>query len=735
MTGTAPACVFFTSGSTGRPKGVVSPHRGTIRTLVGCPTLPLDADSVSLQTAPLPWDGLSLELWAPLLNGGRCVLLSPGIQLDAEALREALQRGVNSMWLTSSLFSLFAEEDPDLLGMLKLLMIGGERVSIGHVRQVLARFPELHLVNGYGPAESTIFATTHVVTPTDVTEDSTEIPIGRPVPRTGVRLLDAEGAEVSRGEIGEIAISGDGLATGYLADEAETARRFILLDGERHYRTGDLAQADPDGLLRYRGRADRQFKINGVRIEPGEVEAVLERHPSVSSCCVVRIEHVAGRPELACAYSTVDGNPADNNELRTEAARFLLGVMVPTLLRHVEHLPLGATGKVDTAAVARLLIGPNISGRGAAPAVPSDTPSAGDINDLLHEVRLLLDSPGLRVGDDLFEAGVSSLDAVRIAMRASRRLGARITVADIYRLGSLEALHAAAPGAPASDSFLDSGTTGPMALSAAQSRFWMAEQSNPGAADNMVVLAYVLTGPLDRTILSKALQDIVDRHAALRTVYSWGDELPEQRVLPPNQATITLEQVGPGPSWPDGDDRAQILEETVQQACADWWRQPFSLEDEPSLRARLVTWDERRHLLCLQVHHIAFDGWSELVLIDDLRTAYRARLLGASPGFPPDAATYLGYSVWEQRNSSQWARGELPHWRRTLATVPASALPPPKDGSANEAARLECTVTVARETVALLSRAARGAGGPPSPPCWPLSPGRWPQHSTYQVSV
>src|SRR5262249_19414194 len=129
--GTATACVFFTSGSTGQPKGVPSPHRGTIRNLVGNPTIPLDADTVFLQAAPLPWDGLSLELWAPLLNGGTCVLLDPALPaLDAHSLAAAVRDGVNSVWLTSSLFTVIAEERLDIFGGLRLLLAGGERVSV-----------------------------------------------------------------------------------------------------------------------------------------------------------------------------------------------------------------------------------------------------------------------------------------------------------------------------------------------------------------------------------------------------------------------------------------------------------------------------------------------------------------------------------------------------------------------------------------------------------------------------
>ncbi|MFI6761060.1 amino acid adenylation domain-containing protein [Micromonospora sp. NPDC050417] len=711
LDGSAPACVFYTSGSTGRPKGVVSPHQGTIRTLVDYPTIPLDRDSVFLQAAPLPWDGLALELWAPLLNGGRSVLLDhTDAVLDTAALRDALRRGVNSMWLTSSLFNVFAEEAPELFGALRLLLVGGERLSVPHIRRVVGRFPELRLVNGYGPAEGTIFATTHVIRPVDVDAGSTEIPIGRPVPRTGVLLVDPDGIPVPPGTTGEIAISGAGLAAGYLGDPAETARRFVRLRDERHYRTGDLAVLDSEGILRYRGRADRQFKIRGVRIEPGEVEAVLEAHPRVASCCVVRLAGATDRVVLACAYTSRDGADLDGGELRDHAARSLLDAMVPTVLHRVPQLPLGVTGKVDPVAVGRLLAellgddGGHEPTGDDGPLPAAGTGRGGD--ELLRAARALLRLPSLADGDDLLLAGASSLDVIRLAARASTLLGAQVTIAEVYRLRSLAALRGYATEAPPVGDTIVPGrrpATGPVPLSRAQSRFWMAEQAAPGSVDNMIVLAYQLAGPLDPDALRRAIGDVVARHTALRTLYPWSGDLPEQRVLAPEDAQVEVAEVSGGPA---ADPRS-----VATRVTADWWRRPFDLEEELPIRARLCRLDSGRHLLCLHLHHIAFDGWSESLLVDDLRLAYRARLLGEAPCFP-DTPSYLDYSGWEQSRLGDWVRDDLPYWRRTLARTPPPVLPPPAD--VGQPPRRESTLRVSPAMVGQLTRAAALHGGPPT---------------------
>ncbi|MFE0704985.1 amino acid adenylation domain-containing protein [Streptomyces sp. NPDC058872] len=697
--GTATASVFYTSGSTGKPKGVLSPHRGTIRTLVNCPTIPLGPDSVFLQAAPLPWDGLSLELWAPLLNGGRCVLLEQAATaLDAQALEAVIRQGVNSLWLTSSLFSVLSEERIELFGAVRLLLVGGERVSVSNARRVLAEFPALHMVNGYGPAESTIFATTHVIRPADVAEDSTEIPIGTPVPRTTVALLDTDGRPVADGGLGEIAVAGDGLALGYAGNPEETARRFFTDGGVRFYRTGDLAVRDAEGLLRYRGRVDHQFKIRGVRIEAGEVEAVLENHPEVTACCVLPLETAPGRIQLAAAYATVHQRPLDETELTAHAARSLLDAMVPTLLAHTVQLPLNANGKADRKAAEALLRS------GIAPAgAPAEQPTQG--SPVLADIRALLGMAHLAEDDDLVLAGANSLDVIRLAARVGARLDARLTASDVYRLRTPRAIAAycthAAPGEqlPATGP----GRTRPAPLSRAQQRFWLAEMSSPGAADNMIVLAYALTGPLRPELLQDALNDVVVAHPALRTVYPWLGEAPQQQVLAPADAIPVLEHVAP-PS-------AGGTQELAEAVTADWWTRPFSLEDEVPLRARLCRLDEERHLFCLQVHHIAFDGWSESVLIDELTRAYGARLEGREHEAAP-ALSYGEFSTWEATRLPDWADRDLPFWKEGLAAVPAPFLPAPAGAGAGQVARFERVLKVDAQIVRRLEQAAARRGGP-----------------------
>src|SRR5258708_20604926 len=228
------AMVFFTWGSAGEPKAVVSPHRATSRLFTDCTFARFDHTTVMAQIAAVPWDAFALELWGPLVTGGTCALVTER-PLTPGGLREIIVgHGVNTVFLTTSLFHLIVEEDLTAFAGLRTLGVGGEELSAAHPGRLLAAWPDLRLVNGYGPVESAVFALSHDVTTADLTG---EIPLGRPVPRTQVRLMrtDAEfGRPCAPGEIGELCISGDGLATGYLADAALTAAKFVppMRDGQ-----------------------------------------------------------------------------------------------------------------------------------------------------------------------------------------------------------------------------------------------------------------------------------------------------------------------------------------------------------------------------------------------------------------------------------------------------------------------------------------------------------------------
>lgn len=361
---TAPASVFFTSGTTGRPKGVLSPHRATTRLFAHGGPMEFGRGHVMLQGAPIPWDAFTLELWGMLTTGGTAVLIEGDYLLPGTLAESVETEGVNTVWLTVSLFNLFVEEDLDSFSGVERVFIGGERVSPSHAARFMSSYPDISLFNGYGPVESCVFATVHRVLPADCAAEE-GIPIGRPVPATGVHVLE-DGRELPPGDVGELCVSGAGLATGYLNDESLTAVKFphVDLDGKpvRVYRTGDRGFLRPDGVFCFSGRADRQLKVRGHRIEPGEIEAHSNALTQVAQSVLVPVTCELGSVEsLALFYTPADAEASKGDGTDEERAiRLALGLSlpayaVPDQIHRITRIPITPNGKTDRSALEAML--------------------------------------------------------------------------------------------------------------------------------------------------------------------------------------------------------------------------------------------------------------------------------------------------------------------------------------------------------------------------------------------
>ncbi|MEH1098882.1 amino acid adenylation domain-containing protein [Micromonospora sp. CPCC 205561] len=345
----AAATVVFTSGTTGRPKGVVLPHRAVTRMFRGAPPPGFGPGHAMPQGAPPWWDMYSYELLGQLMTGGTSLLVDGDYLTPGTLRRMVRQDGATTLRLTTSLFTLFVDEDLESFAGLGTVLVGGERLPAPHAARFLRRYPRTALLNAYGPTESCMHTTTHRVRPEDCA-DGADIPIGSPVPATTVLVLDGQGRLCPPGQTGEICVAGDGLATCYLGEPELTARAFAPVEvggaSVRAYRTGDYGLVDPDGLLRFRGRRDRQTKIAGHRVEPAEVEAAARRSPGVRDCAVTVVDQA-----LALFYVPGDG-PGGPAAVRHDLLSRLPRPLVPTIVRALDRLPLTPNGKLDHDALA-----------------------------------------------------------------------------------------------------------------------------------------------------------------------------------------------------------------------------------------------------------------------------------------------------------------------------------------------------------------------------------------------
>jgi amino acid adenylation domain-containing protein len=433
-----PAYLIYTSGSTGTPKGVLNSHRGLCNRLDWMQrAFPLDADDAVLQKTPIGFDVSVWEFFWPLLTGARLVMASPGGHRDSRYLREVIvDRGITTVHFVPSMLGVFLEE-PDVASCVSLrrTICSGEELTPAMAAEFLRRMPgELH--NLYGPTEAAIDVSSWHCEPGLVTGRS-RLPIGRPIQNMRLYVVDPWGDPVPAGIPGELLIGGPGVALGYLGRAELTAERFVLdpfEPGSRLYRTGDLARWREDGDLDYLGRMDRQVKLRGNRIEPGEIEAAISAHPGVAQAAVV----VAGTDgdRRLIAYVTPGADPADAARLRTHLATRLPDYMIPAAFVVVDDLPLTANGKLDhTALAARPL-----------PRPAGDTP-AGD-GRLLEDVRAIwsevLGAERIGLDDDLFDLGGHSLTITQIATRMRRRLRLDLPLQVFYDTPTIRGVVAAA---------------------------------------------------------------------------------------------------------------------------------------------------------------------------------------------------------------------------------------------------------------------------------------------------
>ncbi|MHB8519305.1 MAG: non-ribosomal peptide synthetase [Limisphaerales bacterium] len=429
------AYVSFTSGSTGRPKGVCIPHRGVVRLVKTTDYARLTRDEVFLQLAPVAFDASTLEIWGPLLNGARLVIFPPRAPSLAE-LGEVIQaHRVTTLWLTAGLFNQIVEERLDCLKNVRQLLVGGDVLSPAHVRRAIQNLPGCRLINGYGPTENTTFTCCHPIR--EVPAEHRSIPIGRPIANTQVYVLDAHRQPVPIGVPGELFTGGDGLARGYLNQPDLTAEKFIAhpfshQPGARLYRTGDLVRYLPGGDLEFLGRVDLQVKIRGFRVEPGEIEAVLSRHPAVHQCAVVPRQDASEDKQLVAYVVPAPAAASAAGELRAFLQEKLPDYMVPSAFVRLDALPLTPNGKLDR----RALPPPGPASATAtrkfvAPRDPVET----------HLVTLWEHVLGLHpigITDQFFALGGHSLLAVRLIAQIERHFGQRLPVAAIFQAPTIE---------------------------------------------------------------------------------------------------------------------------------------------------------------------------------------------------------------------------------------------------------------------------------------------------------
>ena len=430
------AYVMYTSGSTGRPKGVMIENRAIVRLVRNTNYCQFGPEEVFLLFAPVSFDASTFEIWGPLLNGGRLVVMPPGtasLEVLGRVLRE---NGVTTLFLTTAVFNLVVDERLDDLRPLRQLFTGGEFVSSRHFRRLHETLPNCALCHVYGPTENTTFSTFYPVS--EGPAPMVSIPIGRPLSNTRIYILDENLSPVPVGTTGDLYTAGDGLARGYLNNLEATAEKFLpdpfFPEAEqRMYRTGDLGRWTADADIEFLGRTDNQVKILGHRIEPGEIETVLTMHQGVKHVAVVPHTDENGTKRLVAYYASSTEPGPSERELRQFLQRKLPPYMVPSLFVPLAALPLSTNGKVDRAA----LPSPKFESHGE----PFSEPPASELDRTLVELwRRILRLERVGLDDNFFDIGGDSLLLVAVHSNLQKMLQMEIAVTDLFEFTTIRTL-------------------------------------------------------------------------------------------------------------------------------------------------------------------------------------------------------------------------------------------------------------------------------------------------------
>ncbi len=706
------AYVIYTSGSTGTPKGVAVRHRNLVNyTAFIEERLELEKYGEPLHFATVSTLGADLGntcIYPSLVSGGCLHVIAHDVASDSQRLKEYAAKYPFDVLkiVPSHLLALLNSGGGREVLPRKVLITGGEALTIPLVEKIGATGAACELLNHYGPTETTVGSLTLRVKEFDWASSSAQtIPIGRPIANTRIYVLDSDGDPVPIGVGGELYIAGDGVTAGYIDQPERTAERFVP---EKHgpdpsarmYRTGDLVRYLPDGNIEFLGRADDQVKIRGFRIELGEIESVLLKFDGVKQAVVLAQADERGDKSLV-AYVVGSAAAAD---LRTHLRTQLPDYMVPSAIIDLPKLPLTSNGKIDRQALPKP---EDVATSDKEPVAPR-TPTEEVVASIWAEV---LKRENISVEDNFFEIGGHSLLATQIASRLREHFQTPVAVRTVFETPTVAELARKLDTVRRVDQGLvpppitPVSRTGSLPLSFAQERLWVLDRIEPNNPLYNIPRALRLKGALQTAALERALNEIVRRHESQRTTFAVVDGHPVQVIASSLSLPLVVEDLTGSPDV--------TRESEARRIAIDESMQPFDLTKGPLVRVRLLKLGDSEHVLLLTMHHIISDAWSAGIFVQELGALYEAFAAGKPSPLSDPAVQYADYAAQERG----WLQGEvldkqLAFWRDRLKGAPAVIKLPldrPRPENRSYAGGFE-RILITPETLGPLKELARQEG-------------------------
>ncbi len=660
------AYIIYTSGSTGRPKGVMIEHRNLVDYVFGLDQQTQVNKCTSYAfVSTIATDLGNTVIFSSLLFGGALHLFSKETVSNAAALqRYFTKHAIDCLKIVPSHWKALSGEN-ELLLPAKLLVFGGEALPAGHIAAIRISGSTCTIVNHYGPTETTIGKLLHVVDKGK--EYQGTIPVGRPFSNTQVYVLSKEMQLCPVGVAGQLYIGGDGVARGYLNNEALTKEKFvqnpfIATSPSRLYATGDRAKWLPDGNIEFIGRVDNQVKIRGYRVEPGEVENILQQSELVSGAAVLAKEDSQGNKRLI-GYIVPQGY-FDREGITEYLQEKLPEYMIPSILMELEALPLTPNGKIDRQA----LPDPEVSVQSGDQYVVPRNEVEQQLVAIWEEV---LEVEPIGVHDNFFELGGHSLLAVRLISSIRKSIGIEVSIGAVFDYPTIAELadHLQQPVSADVEILPVITIVQPrperIPLSFSQERLWFIDQMD-GSVQYHVPAVLRLTGDLNKEVLAYALQEIVNRHEVLRTVILDEQGQGYQHIKEKNKWQL---KVVDGSAYKED---VKSLQSYIKQLIDT----PFNLSKDDMLRATLIPVGSGDQVLVITLHHIVSDGYSTSIIVAELAALYNARVAGNDARLPELPVQYADFAIWQRAYLQGEAWDEkLGYWKEKLEGVSVLQLP------------------------------------------------------------
>ncbi|PYP83917.1 MAG: non-ribosomal peptide synthetase [Blastocatellia bacterium AA13] len=652
------AYVIYTSGSTGEPKGVEIQHRALVNYVWWAAKMYVDEGTKQdfALYSSLAFDLTVTSIYTPLLTGNRIVVYRGR---GAEVIQKILEDDrVEVLKLTPSHLRVIKERRNEG-SRIKRLIVGGEALETKLAREVYESFGrEVEIINEYGPTEATVGCMIYRYRAEE--DKRAYVPIGRPAANMKIYVLDERQEAVAENVTGEIYISGEGLAKGYLNREELTDERFIehaFVPGERMYRTGDLGRMLASGEVEYIGRSDEQIKYHGYRVEINEIRSKLNEHGEVRDSVVQVKRDEKGREFLVAYYAA--RQEIEDRELREWMRERVIEETIPNIFMHLRKLPLTINGKVNVEAL------PKIEGRGEGKLRKNERARTAVEEGLAAIWEDVLGAKSIGIHSNFFELGGHSLLATQVVSRVRSVFGLDMSLRALFEHPTLvefarEVESAVLKGAGLQlPPLIRIAREGNLRLSFAQQRLWFIDQLEPGNPFYNVYAAVRVEGNLNKEVLGRTLSEIVRRHEVLRTVFVTTEGEPAQVILPPEPMDVPETHIS-------GATVEEIDSEIVRLAGEEASR-PFSLTTGPLLRVLLIRLKEEEQVVVLSMHHIVSDGWSMGVLVREVAVLYEAFSRGNESPLNELPIQYADFASWQR----DWLDGEaletqLSFWREQL---------------------------------------------------------------------